>query len=293
MAIRITMLLTVMLPPAGLAMAMVLLWHVAFSWAYLALLIAMYTITAMGVTVGFHRLFTHCSFKSPRWVVFILAVCGSMAVQGPILMWTAMHRRHHQFSDHEGDPHSPHMHGEGVIGVLRGFFHAHLGWMFEAAPNNVQRYVPDLAEDSMVRFVDRLFPFWVALGMLIPAALGGLLTWSWMGVLLGFIWGGLVRVFLGHHITWSVNSVCHIWGSQPFKSNDESRNNALLGIVTFGESWHNNHHAFPTSARHGLRWWEIDLSYLAIKGMSLVGLAREIRVPTRERLDAKLASRIG
>lgn len=284
---RVIMLITVMLPFLGLIAAMILLWHVAFSWVYLALLIGMYALTAMGVTIGFHRLFTHRSFQTPRWVSFVLGVCGSMAVQGPVLMWTAVHRQHHQHSDDEGDPHSPHLHGETVIGALRGFLHAHMGWMFADEAQDFDRYIPDLKRDRVLRVVDRLFPLWVALGLVLPAALGGLLTWSWTGVLLGFIWGGLVRVFIGHHITWSINSVCHIWGSRPFRSNDESRNNVLFGFLAFGEGWHNNHHAFPTSARHGLRWWQFDMSYEIIRVMSWLGLARAIRVPTAERMAAK------
>lgn len=285
--LRVVMLITILLPFVGLIAAMVLLWHVAFSWVYLALLGGMYVITAMGVTIGFHRLFTHRSFKSPKWIEFVLGVFGSMSVQGPVLVWTAVHRRHHHHSDQEGDPHSPHQHGETIFGMLRGFLHAHMSWMLTKHPADLDRYIPDLNSDKSLQIVNKLFTLWVALGLALPAALGGLLTGTWMGVLLGFIWGGLVRVFVGHHVTWSVNSVCHIWGTQSFRSNDESRNNAMIGILAFGEGWHNNHHAFPTSARHGLRWYEFDLSYAIIKAMSLVGLAREIRVPTSERMAAK------
>src|SRR5262245_6768987 len=189
---RIVMIITIVLPFLGLVAAMVLLWQVAFSWVYLALLAGMYTVTAMGITIGFHRLFTHCSFQAPRWVSIALGILGSMMVQGPVLMWTAVHRQHHQYSDEEGDPHSPHQHGDSILGALRGFVHAHMGWLFTDAPEDVQRYIPDLMRDKALRVVDRLFPLWVALGLIVPAALGGLLTWSWMGIVLGFIWGGLV-----------------------------------------------------------------------------------------------------
>jgi stearoyl-CoA desaturase (delta-9 desaturase) len=284
---RVIMLITVLLPFLGLVAAMILLWHVAFSWVYLALLGGMYMLTAMGVTIGFHRLFTHRSFQTSKPVAAAFAVIGSMAVQGPLLIWVAVHRRHHQCSDDHGDPHSPHLHGDTVWGTLRGIFHSHMGWMFSKHPDDLERYVGDLRRDRVMRVISRLFPLWVTLGLLLPAAVGGLVTWSWTGVLLGFIWGGLVRVFVGHHLTWSINSVCHIWGSRPFRSNDESRNNALLGILAFGEGWHNNHHAFPTSARHGLRWWQIDLSYILIKIMAWLRLARAVRVPTTDKIAAK------
>ena len=284
---RVIMLMTILLPFLGLVTAMILLWHVAFSWVYLAIMVTMYTITALGITIGYHRLFTHRSFQAPRWVSITLGVLGSMMVQGPVLMWAAVHRQHHHHSDEEGDPHSPHRHGETVIGALRGFVHAHLGWLFHDVSQDVERYIPDLCRDPALRMVDRCFVLWVALGLILPAIAGGLLTWSWTGVLLGFIWGGLVRVFLGHHITWSINSVCHIWGTRPFRSNDESRNNAIFGYLAFGEGWHNNHHAFPTSARHGLRWWQFDLSYEVIRVMAWLKLARAIRVPTSERMAAK------
>lgn len=173
--------------------------------------------------------------------------------------------------------------------MLRGLWHAHVGWMLVHEEPDLSRYVQDLYRDRGLRMVSRLFPVWVFIGLLIPSVLGGLLTWSWLGVLLGFIWGGLVRVFLLHHVTWSINSVCHIWGGQPFKSHDESRNNAICALLGFGEGWHNNHHAFPTSARHGLRWWEFDLSYLVIRMLTLIGLARNVRVPSVDRMAEKRA----
>jgi stearoyl-CoA desaturase (delta-9 desaturase) len=215
-----------------------------------------------------------------------------MAMQGSVLQWAAVHRSHHQHSDDHGDPHSPHASRgtwSGVWGVLRGFWHSHAGWIFHRNAPGLGRYVRDLRKDPMIRVVNALFPLWVLLGLLIPAALGGLLTMTWTGALLGFVWGGLVRVFLVHHVTWSVNSVCHIWGKRPYKSHDESRNNTLFGILALGEGWHNNHHAFPTSARHGLAWWQLDISYIVIRTMGLLGLARNIRVPAMERLAAKRA----
>ena len=287
--LRVINLLLVVIPFIGLLAAIVLLWGVAFDWVYLAILAGMYLATVLGITIGYHRLFTHSSFKAPKAVTFILGVLGSMAIQGPILNWVADHRRHHQHSDDEHDPHSPHAHGSGVWSTIRGAWHAHMGWLLHAHPADHARYVPDLEKDKLVRRVSKLFPLWAALGLLLPALLGGLLTMSWLGAGLGFLWGGLVRVFLVHHVTWSVNSICHIWGSKPYNSHDESRNNLIFGVLALGEGWHNNHHAFPTSARHGLHWWQLDVSYIIIWAMSKVGLAREVRVPSRARMDAKRA----
>ncbi len=285
--LRLINLGAVTIPFVGLVLAVVLLWGGAFNWVYLAIFGGMYLSTAVGVTVGYHRFFTHRSFKTSRPMTAILAVLGSMAVEGPVLQWVAVHRRHHQHSDDHDDPHSPHTHGTGLWGMVRGMWHAHMGWLLRAHSRGLASYVKDLRSDPLVHRMSQLFPVWVLLGLLIPAALGGLLTLSWMGVLLGFIWGGLVRVFLVHHVTWSINSVCHIWGTRPFDNHDESRNNAFFGVFAMGEGWHNNHHAFPTSARHGLRWFQLDLAYLIIRAMALIGLAHDVRVPSPGRIAAK------
>jgi stearoyl-CoA desaturase (delta-9 desaturase) len=253
----------------------------------------MYLLTGLGVTIGYHRLFTHKSFETGAIVTTILGVLGSMAVEGSILRWAAFHRRHHRFSDRDGDPHSPHTaHHDGhrsLLGILKGFCVAHVGWMFRVEPSDIPTYVPDLRRSRLIRFLSTTFPVWVAASMLIPAAAGGLLSGSWSGVFLGFLWGGLVRTLLVHHVTWSVNSVCHLWGTRPYKSHDESRNNVFVGVLGFGEGWHNNHHAFPTSARHGLTWWQLDLSYIVIRAMQRAGLVWNVRVPSPERLTAKRA----
>jgi stearoyl-CoA desaturase (Delta-9 desaturase) len=274
----------VIFPAAGAITAAILLWGTGFDWIHLGLLLGMYVMTALGVTVGFHRHFTHKSFETNAVVRFILAALGSMAVQGSVLRWVAQHRRHHQHSDTTADPHSPRHGGRGLGGVIKGFFHAHIGWAFKADPIGLDRYVTDLRKLASVRIASKLFPLWILLGLAIPAALGGLLTESWAGVLLGFLWGGLVRVFLVHHVTWSVNSVCHLWGRRPYPSKDHSRNNFLFGILAMGEGWHNNHHAFPTSARHGLRWWQIDASYYVIRVFEAFGLAWKIRYPAKHAL---------
>jgi stearoyl-CoA desaturase (delta-9 desaturase) len=281
--------LTVALPFLGLLAAALLLWGWGFSWVQLGLLLGMYALTGLGITVGFHRLFTHRAFEGNRAVQFTLGVLGSMAAQGPLLQWVALHRRHHQHSDRHDDPHSPHHHGPGIRGLLRGAWHAHLGWLFQPKPRDLAHYVQDLRQKSGLRAVSALFPLWVVVGLLLPAALGGLLTGTWTGALLGLLWGGLARVFLVHHVTWSVNSVCHLWGQRPFRNDDQSRNNFLFGVLALGEGWHNNHHAFPTSARHGLRWWQIDLSYGVIRALALLGLAWKVRVPAKHLLTAPAA----
>jgi stearoyl-CoA desaturase (delta-9 desaturase) len=287
---RTATMLVVTLPMLGVVAAIALLWGVAFNWIYLAIMVGMYLLTGLGITIGFHRYFTHKSFDTSRPVVAFLGVAGSMAVQGALLDWAATHRRHHQHSDNKHDPHSPHTHGGGVKGVLKGAWHAHVGWFLKQRPGRDRRYVVDLAKDPMISKISSLFLLWALLGLLLPAAIGGLITMSWMGALLGFLWGGLVRVFLVHHVTWSVNSVCHLWGSRPFRSHDHSRNNPIFGILALGEGWHNNHHAFPTSARHGLGWWQFDISYVIIKSLSLVGIVRNVRVPSRERIESKRAN---
>jgi len=286
--LKLINLAAVSIPFIGFLVAIVLLWGVAFNWIYLAIFGVMYLFTSIGITIGYHRLFTHRSFKTSKPMVFILAALGSMAVQGPVLQWVADHRRHHQHSDEDGDPHSPHLHGAGLWASIRGMWHSHLGWLINPKVKGSMRYIGDLRKDKLVRRMSKLFPVWVLIGLLIPAVLGGLLTWSWMGVLLGFIWGGLVRIFLVHHVTWSINSVCHIWGQRPFDTHDHSRNNVIMGIFALGEGWHNNHHAFQSSARHGLRWWELDLSYTIILILSKIGLVYDVKVPSKDRITAKL-----
>ncbi len=286
-AVRIATFITIVLPLLGLIAGMILLWPIGFGWTTLGLLLGFYAFTGLGITVGYHRYFTHKSFDTSRFMKWVLGVAGSMATEGSILYWVATHRCHHQHSDSEHDPHSPHHHGDGMWAMIKGACHAHVGWMLPGERPDVPRYAPDLLKDRDIVLMSRLFPLWVFLGLALPTVLGGVITLSWSGALLGFIWGGLVRVLLVHHITWSINSVCHIWGSRPFNSHDHSRNNLIFGILGFGEGWHNNHHAFPASARHGLRWWEIDTSYMLIKGMSWVGLTSNVKVPSRERIEAK------
>ena len=282
-------LIAVIVPFLGLVAAGILFWNTRFSWLNLGMLLGGYLVTALGITVGYHRLFTHKSFKTNRVVTAVLGVLGSMAVEGPILQWVATHRRHHQHTDRPDDPHTPNLHGAGIGSWLRGMYHAHFGWFFSPAPGKevMDRYVPDLQADPLVRGLSDLFGFWAILGLIIPALVGFAVVHTWQGALMGFIWGGLLRIFLVHHVTWSVNSICHLWGSQPFKTHDYSRNNAIFGILALGEGWHNNHHAFPTSARHGLEWWQLDISYLVIRLLALLGLASDLKAPSPERVAAK------
>ncbi len=275
--VRVLNLIAVVLPLIGFVAVVALLWGRGFHWVDGALLLGMYSLTVVGITVGFHRLFCHRAFETNRTVQFLLAVLGSMAVEGPLLKWVAVHRRHHQHTDTDKDPHSPHEGGEGVLGMMRGIWHAHMGWFFQPVPPNLPRYVKDLRQSRTLRLASALFPLWVTLGLLIPAALGGLFTGTWMGFGTGFLWGGLARIFLVHHVTWSINSICHLWGSQPFRAGDHSRNNFVFGVLGFGEGWHNNHHAFPSSARLGLRWWQIDLGYWFICALVWMGLASRVK----------------
>jgi stearoyl-CoA desaturase (delta-9 desaturase) len=279
---RLVILLAVILPFFGFILAIVSFWGWGCNWMIIGLLAVMYVLTGLGITVGYHRLFTHQAFETSRVVKFIFGILGSMAVQGPLLRWVALHRLHHQCSDHDGDPHSPTHHGQGIIGVFRGLFHAHMGWLFTRETPDLARYVKDLRKSKMIRSVSALFPLWVVMGLTIPTLLGWLMVGGWQGALLGLIWGGLARIFLVHHVTWSINSVCHLWGHQPYKVKDHSKNNFIIAVLALGEGWHNNHHAFPTSARHGLRWWQFDFSFLVIRIMAFLHLVWKVKVPAKQ-----------
>src|ERR671939_131188 len=258
----------------------------------LAVVLPPFLITGFGVTVGFHRMLTHRSFRTSKPVEYLFAVAGSMAVQGPVINWVADHRKHHAHTDEEGDPHSPHVgRGRGVLGALRGLLHAHVGWLVsDHGKAERTRYARDLAEDPGMRAINRSFLGLVALGLLLPAAAGWLLTGRFTGALTGLLWGGLVRIFLLHHITWSINSICHFFGRRRFDVEDHSTNVFWLALPTLGESWHHNHHAFPRSAAHGLRWWEVDLSGLLIRALRRLGLAWNVVLITPDRQRQKLAS---
>jgi stearoyl-CoA desaturase (delta-9 desaturase) len=261
-------------------------WGHALRAADLAIFAVMYVATALGVTVGFHRHFTHRSFKTRGPVRVLLAVLGSAAIEGPVISWVADHRKHHAFSDQEGDPHSPHI-GHGG-GILRGLLHAHLGWLFVHDQRGKRsRYAPDLLADPAVGVVDRLFLVWALGGLALPFGLGYALGGSVTAGLTGLLWGGAVRLAVLHHVTFSINSLCHCFGRRRFATGDESRNLAWLALPWMGEAWHNNHHAFPTSAAHGLRVWELDPSALVIRGLERTGLAWDVRRISTERQERR------
>ncbi len=259
---RVVRTLVFVLPPAALVVGAWLAWGGALHWQDLLVLGIGYVLTGLGVTVGYHRLFTHRSFKTTRGIRVLLATLGSMAVEGPVLEWVATHRKHHRFTDRPGDPHSPHLDdARGWRGALRGLAHAHVGWMLRGFDMpNPERYAKDLLRDPDLRFISRTFPLWVLVGLAIPFGMGLALTGSLTGGLTGLLWGGAVRILLLHHVTFSVNSLCHYFGRRPFRTDDQSRNLAWLAPLAFGEAWHNNHHAFPTSARHGLGRRQVDPS---------------------------------
>jgi stearoyl-CoA desaturase (delta-9 desaturase) len=274
------------LPFVALGVASWQVWNELLHWYDLIAFIAVYVPTGLGVTVGFHRLFTHRSFKTGPITRGVLAAMGSAAIEGPVISWVADHRKHHAYSDQPGDPHSPHVdHGHGLRGALRGLFHAHVGWLFiHTQRGKRDRYAPDLIADPMISFFDRTFLFWVFAGLALPFGLGYLIGGTLMTALTGLLWGGGVRMLVVHHVTYSINSLCHFFGRRDFETGDESRNLAWLSLITFGESWHNNHHAFPTSARHGLRSWQIDPSWIVIRSLEALGLAWDVvRVDERRR----------
>jgi len=253
-------------------------WAELLHWRDIAVFASLYLATGLGVTVGFHRLFTHRSFATKPWVRGVFAALGSMAIEGPVISWVADHRKHHAFADQPGDPHSPHVdHGVGWRGALRGLLHAHMGWLFIHTQRGARkRYAPDLVADPVVSWVDRTFVFWALGGLGAAFGLGWLIGGTLTAALTGLLWGGAVRILVLHHVTYSINSLCHFFGRRRFDTGDESRNLAWLSFLSLGEAWHNNHHAFPTSAAHGLRWWELDLSSLVIRGLERVGLAWDV-----------------
>jgi stearoyl-CoA desaturase (delta-9 desaturase) len=269
------------------------LWQRALHWRDLAIAAIVYVVCGLGITVGFHRYLTHRSFATGRAVRAVLAALGSAAIEGPVIQWVANHRKHHAFSDQEGDPHSPHVgHGSGWRGAFRGLVHAHLGWLFAHAHNAARgRYAPDLVRDPVIRFIDRTFLLWAAIGLAVPFGLGVAIGGTITTGLTGLLWGGAVRIFVLHHVTYSINSICHFFGRRRFETGDRSGNVVWLVLPSLGEAWHNNHHAFPTSAPHGLRRWELalDPSGLVIRLLELCGLAWDVVRISPERQQARAA----
>jgi stearoyl-CoA desaturase (Delta-9 desaturase) len=273
------------LPLLALAAAVPLAWGWGLSWLDIGLAGAFYVMSGLGVTVGFHRYFTHGSFKAKRPLRIALAVAGSIAFQGGVIGWVADHRRHHAFSDKDGDPHSPWLFGSGPGAVVRGFWHSHMGWLLGRDRTNARRFAPDLLSDRDVAAVDRLFLVLTVASLGLPALIGGLATWSWWGALTALFWAGLVRVAVLHHVTWSINSLCHMVGNRPFAARDRSANVWWLAVLSFGESWHNLHHADPTCARHGVKRGQVDISARVVWVFEKLGWAHSVRWPTARRLE--------
>ena len=278
-------LVAVIVPPLGVVAAMGVLWEVAFHWFDVAILVAAYTVCAFGTTIGFHRYFSHRSFQSGPVVKAVLAILGCLTVQGPLTQWVTDHRKHHAFSDKAGDPHSPHAgHPDTAWGVFAGFVHAHVGWMFSnLGMEQGREYGKDLYDDRLIRVIDRLYLLWVVLTLAIPFTIGYAIGGTAAGVE-ALIWGGLIRIFLYQHATFAVNSICHMFGRRDYRVRDESRNNWLVAFLVFGEGWHNTHHAFPSSARHGLAWWQYDASWWIIRGLEKLGLVWDVKLPSAEQL---------
>jgi stearoyl-CoA desaturase (delta-9 desaturase) len=282
--------LFIAVPLLAIAAAVPVAWGWGLGWRDVVLAVVMYAVSGHGVTIGFHRLFTHSSFKAKRPLRIALAVAGSLAIEGPVIRWVADHRRHHAYSDQEGDPHSPWRYGETLPALAKGLWHSHIGWLFDVEQTNAERFAPDLLADRDIARVSRAFPWLVAVSLLLPALIGGLWSWSITGALTAFFWASLVRVGLLHHVTWSINSICHATGSHPFKSRDRSGNVWWLAIPSMGESWHNLHHAEPTAARHGALKGQLDTSARTIWAFEKLGWATDVRWPSPQRLAARRAA---
>ena len=285
---RLAVAAFVTVPLLAVLAAVPLAWGWGLGWHDVLIGAVFYVISGMGISMGFHRHFTHSSFKAAKSLRIALAVAGSLAIEGPVLMWVADHRRHHKYSDREGDPHSPWRFGTGVRALTKGLAYAHVGWLFDPNQTSQQKFCPDLLADRAIRRVSRTFPLWVAVSLLGPALIGGLWSMSWLGALTAFFWASLIRVCLLHHVTWSINSVCHTFGNEDFDVRDKSRNVAWLAILSFGESWHNLHHADPTCARHGALNGQVDISARVIRWAEQLGWAWDVRWPDEQRLSGKL-----
>ncbi len=286
----------IVVPLLAVAASGFVLWGNGLSWRDVVLSTVFYAVSGHGITVGFHRYFTHGSFKTRRPLRIALAIAGSLAIEGPVTRWVADHRRHHAYSDQSGDPHSPWRYGTTFGALCKGLWHAHVGWLFDIEQTDQKRFAPDLLADKDVRLVNRLFPVWVVVSLALPAALGA--GWAALAgdavlpaALSAFFWASVVRMAVLHHVTWSINSICHAVGDRPFLTRDQSRNVWPLALISMGESWHNLHHADPTSARHGVDRWQVDTSAELIRGFEKLGWATDVRWPRKERLDARRVAR--
>jgi stearoyl-CoA desaturase (delta-9 desaturase) len=290
---RLLIGLFVVVPLLALLAAVPLAWGWGLGWHDIVIAFVFYVVSGMGISMGFHRHFTHCSFKAVKPLRVSLAIAGSLAIEGPVLVWVADHRRHHKYSDREGDPHSPWRFGNDWKALTKGLLYAHMGWMFNPNRTSQQKFCPDLLADRTIRRISGTFALWAAISLLGPALIGGLWSMSWYGALTAFFWASLVRICLLHHVTWSINSVCHTFGNEDFEVRDKSRNVAWLAIPSFGESWHNLHHSDPTCARHGALQGQIDISARAIWWAEKLGWAWDVRWPDEDRLSGKLTGKRG
>jgi stearoyl-CoA desaturase (Delta-9 desaturase) len=283
------LILIVVVPLLALLAAVPLAWGWGLSWLDITIALAFYLVSGFGIAVGFHRHFTHGAFKAKRWLRITLAVAGTLAIEGAPIMWVADHRRHHAYADREGDPHSPWRYGPTAAGIAKGLLFAHVGWLFRLESSNRDRFAPDLLADRDIRLVDRLAGPIALASVLAPPIIGGLLTWSWQGALTAFFWGTLVRIALLHHITWSINSICHVYGQRPFatRGTDRASNFWPLAIISFGENWHNSHHADPTCARHGVLRGQVDPAARLIWLLAKAGWVHDVRWPQPHRLQAR------
>ncbi|HVL80130.1 MAG TPA: acyl-CoA desaturase [Actinomycetota bacterium] len=282
---KTAVLLLTLGPLAGLVFAVVTLWGWGITATDLTIALTTYFLFGFGIAIGYHRLFTHRAFVAKRPIRAALAVLGSMAVEGSVISWVADHRRHHAFADKEGDPHSPHADPED--GVLRSLWHAHIGWLLKGERTVRERWAPDLLKEPMIVRIDRAFPRLVIVSLVLPAVAGLVITGTLRGAVTAFLWGGAVRMMLLHHVTWSINSVCHYFGRRPYETDDQSTNNWPLALISFGESWHNNHHAFPTAAINAIKPWQIDISGVLIAGMEKVGLVSNVHRVTEKQLEKR------
>jgi stearoyl-CoA desaturase (delta-9 desaturase) len=287
---QVALFLFIAFPFVALIAAIPVAWGWGLGWHDVVIALVMYCVSGLGITVGFHRYFTHGSFKAKRPLRVALAIAGSLGIEGPVIRWVADHRKHHKYSDKEGDPHSPWRYGETVPALIKGLYYAHMGWLFDTEQTPQRQYAPDLVKDPDIRRVSRAFPTLVLVSVLLPAVIGGLWTLSWQGAVSAFFWGSLVRIGLLHHVTWSINSICHAMGEKPFRTRDRSGNVWWLAVLSFGESWHNLHHADPTCARHGVLRGQIDISARVIWLFERFGWAYDVRWPVPERVASRRAA---
>ena len=284
---QFNVLLITLIPSLGFVITFILVMKNPIELLDLELFLGMWFVSGIGITVGFHRYFAHSGFNTSTPVRVILAIMGCMAAQGPLTYWVSLHRRHHENSDRPGDPHSPHVEKEGSFKLLRGLWFAHIGWMLDHDIPNPIYYARDLIRDRTIAWVNRYYFLWLLLGLAIPTVIGGAVRESWNGAFYGFLWGGLVRLFITENLIWSINSITHLYGNRLFDTKEQSTNNLWLAIPTLGEAWHNNHHAFPNSAKLGLKWWQVDLGYWTIRALEFLGLVWDVKAPAASAIEAK------